>query len=110
MRITATMRSYDTTTQSDRCPLWKLVRSMTLILLLGDTLVSELWAAPPPATPASHQGPTEQDLTKLIDRLIELDSIDLAPLVRFRAGLEPSLHSFEADETGMTVLKDPYAR
>lgn len=29
----------------------------------------------------SAQGPTEEDLTMLIGRLIELDSIDLAPRV-----------------------------
>lgn len=60
--------------------------------------------------PAFAQGPTEDDLTKLIGRLIELDSIDLAPLVKHRAGLEPPLHAFDADESGMTALKDPYAR
>lgn len=59
--------------------------------------------------PTVAQGPTEADLTKLIERLIELDSIDLAPKVKFRAGLEPSLHAFNADESAMTVLKDPYA-
>src|SRR5262249_22363741 len=56
------------------------------------------------------QGPTEEELTKLISRLIELDSIDLAPLVKFRAGLEPSLYTLDADESGMTALKDPYTR
>src|SRR5262245_48892065 len=59
--------------------------------------------------PAAAQGPTEADLTKLIERLIELDSIDLAPKVKFRAGLEPSLHTLDADESEMTALKDPYA-
>lgn len=59
---------------------------------------------------ASAQGPTEDDLSKLIHRLIELDSIDLAPQVKFRAGLEPSLHTLDADESGMNALKDPYAR
>jgi hypothetical protein len=29
----------------------------------------------------ASEGPTEADLTKLIERLIELDSIDLAPKV-----------------------------
>ena len=62
----------------------------------------------PPTAPAAD-GPTEADLTKLIERLIALDSIDLAPKVKFRAGLEPSLHELDADESGMTVLKDPYA-
>lgn len=58
--------------------------------------------------PATAQGPTEDDLTRLIGRLIELDSIDLAPLVKFREGLEPSLFTFDADEAGMKRLKDPY--
>lgn len=57
---------------------------------------------------AAAEGPTEADLTKLIDRLIELDSIDLAPRVKFRAGLAPSLYMLDADESGMTVLKDPH--
>src|SRR5262245_60077402 len=59
--------------------------------------------------PAAAQGPTAEDLTRLIDRLVELDSIDLAPRVKFRAGLEPSLHTLDADESAMTMLKDPYA-
>jgi hypothetical protein len=57
---------------------------------------------------ATAQGPTADDLTQLINRLIELDSIDLAPKVKFRAGLESPLHALEADESGMTALKDPY--
>lgn len=61
------------------------------------------------ATPAVAESPTDAHLTKLIERLIELDSIDLAPKVKFRAGLEPSLHAVDADESAMTVLKDPYA-
>jgi hypothetical protein len=59
--------------------------------------------------PAAAQGPTDVELTKLIERLVELDSIDLAPKVKFRAGLEPSLHMFDADESAMTALKDPFA-
>jgi len=58
--------------------------------------------------PASGQGSTADDLTRLIDRLIELDSIDLAPRVKFRPGLVPSLHTLDADESAMSVLKDPY--
>lgn len=61
-------------------------------------------------TAAVAQEPTEADLTRLIGKLIELDSMDLAPLVKHRPGLEPSLHAFDADESGMTALKDPYAR
>jgi len=59
---------------------------------------------------ARGEGPTEEDLTRLIARLVELDSIDLAPLVKFRAGLEPPLFAFDADESRMEQLKDPYAR
>lgn len=59
---------------------------------------------------AGAQSPTEADLTKLIGRLIELDSIDLAPQVKFRPGLVPSLHTLDADESKMTALKDPYER
>ncbi len=57
---------------------------------------------------AVAQGPGADDLTKLIARLVELDSIDLTPGVKFRAGLEPSLHELDADESKMTVLKNPY--
>ncbi|MSQ94209.1 MAG: hypothetical protein EXR98_06595 [Gemmataceae bacterium] len=51
---------------------------------------------------------TADDVSKLIDRLVQLDSIDLAKDVKFRAGLEPSLHAFDSDESKMTVLKNPY--
>jgi hypothetical protein len=51
---------------------------------------------------------TPEDVTQLINRLIELDSIDIAKEVKFRPGLEPTLHELEADESQMTVLKDPY--
>jgi hypothetical protein len=51
---------------------------------------------------------TAEEVTKLIDRLIELDSINIAKEVKFRAGLEPSLHAVDADESKMTVLKNPY--
>ncbi|MBI3822778.1 MAG: hypothetical protein HY289_08875 [Planctomycetes bacterium] len=51
---------------------------------------------------------TADDVTKLIDRLVQLDSIDLAKDVKFRAGLEPSLFDLDADESKMTVLKNPY--
>jgi hypothetical protein len=51
---------------------------------------------------------TPQELTQLIGRLVELDSIDIAKEVRFRPGLEPPLNTLDADESQMTVLKDPY--
>jgi len=45
---------------------------------------------------------------RLIRRVIELDSIDIARDVKFRAGLEPLLAAADADESSMTVLADPY--
>lgn len=51
---------------------------------------------------------TADDITALINRLVELDSIDIARDVKFREGLEPSLAALDADESKMTVLKDPY--
>ena len=56
----------------------------------------------------SVQAQTESDVTKLIERLIELDSIDLAKEVKFRSGLEPSLYALNADESEMKILKNPY--
>jgi hypothetical protein len=56
----------------------------------------------------SAQAQTADEVSKLIDRLIQLDSIDLAKDVKFRAGLEPSLFDLDADESKMTVLKYPY--
>jgi hypothetical protein len=51
---------------------------------------------------------TPEELSQLINRLVELDSIDVAKEVKFRPGLEPPLHMLDADESQMTVLKDPY--
>lgn len=52
---------------------------------------------------------TADDLTKLIERLVELDSIDLCKFgVKYRDGLEPSLAAVDADESAMRVLKNPY--
>lgn len=51
---------------------------------------------------------TADDVTKLIDRLVELDSIDLAKDVKYRAGLAPPLLALDADESGMRMLKNPY--
>lgn len=58
--------------------------------------------------PAAVQAQTGDDITKLIHRLVELDSIDIAKDIKFRAGLEPSLYAFDADESSMTVLANPY--
>lgn len=54
------------------------------------------------------QAQSEADITALISRLIELDSIDIAKDVKYREGLEPSLHALDADESKMTVLSNPY--
>jgi len=51
---------------------------------------------------------TEGEVAALINRLVDLDSIDAAKDVKFREGLEPALHALDADESKMTVLKDPY--
>ena len=58
--------------------------------------------------PSTVRAQSADELTKLIDRLIELDSIDLAKNVKFRPGLEPSLHAFDADESALKVLSNPY--
>ena len=52
---------------------------------------------------------TAEEITQLIGRLVELDSIDLAQGIKFRPGLEPSLSELDADESAMKVLDDPYA-
>jgi soluble cytochrome b562 len=52
---------------------------------------------------------TADDVSALINRLVELDSIDVAKEVKYRAGLLPTLHELEADEAEMKVLADPYA-
>lgn len=52
---------------------------------------------------------TADDVTKLIDRLVELDSIDLCKFdVKFSTRLDPSFAAADADESGMTVLKNPH--
>jgi hypothetical protein len=52
---------------------------------------------------------TADDVTKLINRLVDLDSIDLCQFgVKYRDGLEPSLAAVDADESAMRVLKNPY--
>src|SRR5262245_41727563 len=58
--------------------------------------------------PGAAQAQTPEDVTKLIHRLIDLDSIDVAGWVKFRPGLEPPLHLFDADESSMKVLANPY--
>jgi hypothetical protein len=58
--------------------------------------------------PNAVHAQTAEDVTRLVSRLVELDSIDLAGGVKFRAGLDPSLYALDADETAMKVLDDPY--
>lgn len=57
---------------------------------------------------AQARAQSAEDVTKLISRLVELDSIDITKGLKHRAGLEPTLHEFDADESKMTTLKDPY--
>lgn len=52
---------------------------------------------------------TADDITKLIERLHDLNSIDLCKFdVKYRAGLEPSLIAVNADESVMTILKETH--
>ncbi len=74
-----------------------------MLRFLGIAVLGLLWFQPAPA-----RAQTADDITKHIERLVELDSIDLAKNLKFRVGLEPSLHTLDADESKMTVLKDPY--
>jgi hypothetical protein len=59
-------------------------------------------------SPYAIQAQTAADVSRLIEQLVELDSIDLAKNVKFRAGLEPALFAADADESSMTVLANPY--
>ena len=61
-----------------------------------------------PFLSAIARAQSPDDITQLVNRVIELDSIDVAKEVKFRAGLEPALYTLEADESQMSVLKDPY--
>ncbi|MDX1947588.1 MAG: hypothetical protein SFU86_19470 [Pirellulaceae bacterium] len=58
--------------------------------------------------PAAARAQTADDVTALINRLVALDSIDLAKEVKFRPGLAPPLFELNADEAGMQILKNPY--
>jgi hypothetical protein len=52
---------------------------------------------------------TADDVLKLVERLVELDSIDLCKFgVKYRAGLEPSLAAVDAEESAMRTLQNPY--
>jgi hypothetical protein len=69
-----------------------IVTAIALLLLLPDVLRSQ----------------TAEEVKKLIARLDDLDSIDIARNVKFREGLLPPLHALDADEAGMKLLDDPY--
>lgn len=72
------------------------MRYLLALLLLGGLGL--------PAAPAQ----TPDDIARLIERVLELETMDLARQeVKFRPGLEPMLLPVDADEAGMTVLKDP---
>jgi hypothetical protein len=58
--------------------------------------------------PGTAGAQTAEDVTAVIERIIALDSVDVGREVRFRAGLEPSLFDYDADEKGMRVLSSPY--
>jgi hypothetical protein len=61
-----------------------------------------------PSFPGTVYGQTAVDITKLLERLHDLNTIDLCKFeVRYRAGLEPSLVSALADESAMKILNDP---
>lgn len=92
----------------------RLLVAILSVLLTVDCLAAEPTAGAPSSeqpsgTPQTTKLPTADDVSALIARLMPLDSIDLVPYgVKFRDGLEPSLAAFDADESGMTILKDPY--
>lgn len=60
------------------------------------------------ALPRPVHGQTPADVTRWIERLVELDSLDLAKDIKYRPGLQPALHTLDADESAMKVLKNPY--
>jgi hypothetical protein len=63
-----------------------------------------------PWLPVGVRAQTPDELTRMIESVLDLETVDLTrQSVRFRSGLEPSLLPFEADESQMTVLKDPRA-
>jgi|GEM_PF-4920644 len=70
----------------------------TILFLVGIALL----------VPTSLGAQTPEEVKKLIGRLDDLDSIDIAKDVKFREGLAPPLHALDADESGMKVLEDPY--
>lgn len=79
--------------------------------LFLSAFLSLLAVQAPPLARAQDAGqpPTAAGVDRLIERLVELDSIDIAKDVKFRAGLEPVLFAADADESSMSVLADPHA-
>lgn len=59
-------------------------------------------------TSSTASAQTADDVEQLIKRLVELDSIDIAKDVKYRAGLEPPLFALDADESAMKVLAAPH--
>jgi hypothetical protein len=52
---------------------------------------------------------TADDVMKRLEHVADLNTIDLCTFdVKYRPGLQPSLAAFDADESGMTVLKNPH--
>lgn len=66
-------------------------------------LLGLLWLQPAPV-----HAQTKEDVTAIIEKLMELDSIDVGKSVKYRAGLEPALFAVDADESKMAVLQNPY--
>jgi hypothetical protein len=61
------------------------------------------------SVPGLAAGQTADDVTKLIERLWKLDSIDLCQFpIKYRPGVEPPLDALDADESAMKLLKNPY--
>src|SRR5262245_927333 len=59
--------------------------------------------------PCTAPAQTADDVTKLIERLLDVSSIDLCKVaVKYRAGLEPAVSAVDADESAMKVLKNPH--
>ena len=74
-------------------------RFLSLVLLLLGMLA---------LLPPTAEAQTPDELTTLIQRLIDLDSLDIAQDVKFRPGIEPPLFALDADESAMKVLQNPY--
>jgi hypothetical protein len=58
--------------------------------------------------PAVASAQTADEVAELIQRLVDLDSVDVAKEVKFRAGIEPPLFAADADESAAKVLANPF--